>query len=110
MEIEYYNKSLQLKPKKNFTARYNLASALASREQYEPACRTFREAIEEARNDGEDDENIAKALRSLYQATAQLVRSRADGQSLSREQVLQQFREIMGADNFAKISAMAGPR
>jgi len=64
VEIEYYNKSLQLKPKKNFMARYNLASALASREQYKPACQTFHEAIGEVHKDGEDDENIAKALQS----------------------------------------------
>ena len=110
VQIEYYRKSLELRPEKNFTTRYNLASALADRGQFQEACAVFREAIAKANGEGESEENVVKAIQALYQATARLLQTQSDASSLSREQVVQRFQEIMGADNFAKISAMAGRR
>jgi len=111
VELDYYRKCLALQPD-NFAARYSLGCALASREQYEPACTEFRTALNGASSSNEKEEDVAKALHALYQAAARLLQKQQaisnSNSPMSRDQMLQRFQEIMGRDNYAKMAALAG--
>ena len=116
IEIEYYRKCLELKPN-TFVARYSLGSALASRQDYEPACREFRRAVDIAQQQDSKDETsrhqTKKALHALYQATARWMQQQQQdplAAPVSRDEMLQRFRDVMGSDNFDQMTALSGRR
>ena len=101
-----------------FVARYSLGSALASRQDYAEACREFRRAVDIAKqnHDGgnSNSDNWTKALNALYQATSRWLQKQqaADPSAarVSREEMLQRFRDVMGSDNFDQMTTLAGRR
>jgi tetratricopeptide (TPR) repeat protein len=102
-EIEYYVKSLELVPE-NFPAIYSLACAYASQQNWDSAVSTFRKAIDVA-EDGSDDEK--QALQNLYRVTmSKLQTENPSGATTSREEMMKMFVDIMGEQNFQKLSAM----
>lgn len=101
-EIQYYEKSLSLVPDK-FAPNYSLACSYATQQDWDLAIVIFRKAIDVA-EDGSDDEK--QALQSLYRCVmGKLQRDDPSGAS-SREEMMQRFMEIMGQENFAKLSAI----
>jgi len=101
-EIEYYEKSLALVPDK-FAPNYSLACSYATKQDWDPAIVGFRKAIDVAA-DGSADEH--QALQNLYRCVmGKLQRDNPFGAS-TREEMMQRFVEIMGQENFDKLSAM----
>ena len=101
-EIEYYEKSLALAPDK-FAPNFSLACSYASKQDWDPAIDAFRKALDVAK-EGSDDEK--QALQNLYRCVmGKLQRDNPSGAS-SREEMMQRFVEIMGPENFEKLSSM----
>jgi tetratricopeptide (TPR) repeat protein len=118
VEVEYYQKSLAYLPD-NFQARYSLGSAYASRSQWPEAVQAFREAIDRCsasdsvvgggteQGNADVDADVAKALQSLYKVAMQMIRS-SSAPPQSREEMMQCFQNVMGADNYDRLAANAG--
>ena len=99
-EIEYYEKSLDLVPD-SFATRYSLACAYASQKKWDPAVTTFRSALAVVDN---GSENEKQALQSLYRVTVNKLQAETTSSSTSREEMIKKFVEIMGEENFEKLS------
>ncbi|GKZ01036.1 hypothetical protein MPSEU_001055000 [Mayamaea pseudoterrestris] len=100
-EIQYYQKALDAMPSA-FAPRYSLACCYAGRKQWDKACEAFRTAVDDA----DSPESTSKALRALYQAASNWIRSDQQGAaSLSRELMVERFQQIMGLKNYNKLAA-----
>jgi tetratricopeptide (TPR) repeat protein len=101
-EIEYYEKSLELVPE-SFPASYSLACAYASRQKWDLAVTAFRKALL-CTEDGSDDET--QTLQNLYRSTMGKLQQENPSGAIPREEMMKKFNEIMGEENFRKLSAM----
>jgi tetratricopeptide (TPR) repeat protein len=100
-EVDFYSKALQVLPNA-FAPRYSLACCYASRHQWNNACEAFRKAVDDA----DSPENADKAVRALYQAASNWIRSEhQDATSLSREALIERFQAIMGQENYNRLAA-----
>jgi tetratricopeptide (TPR) repeat protein len=105
-EIQYYTKALEYVPE-NFEARYSLAGAFANSGQWTEAVATFKEAIDQAR----DNEGYAvKALKALYKASLELIRTSSAPPPASQEEMMQRFQNVMGSENYERLAANAAAR
>jgi tetratricopeptide (TPR) repeat protein len=98
LEIEYYQKALELRPD-GFQARFSLASALASREQWSDAVRHFRRALDVP---DAPPEHAAQALELLYVAAVKQLQSSTDPPT-SQQEAAERIQGIIGAENYAKL-------
>jgi tetratricopeptide (TPR) repeat protein len=100
-EIEYYEKSLQFLPD-SFPTRYSLGCAYASQRDWDSAVAAFRKAVQAGKN----TEDESQALQSLYRVTAGKMQQDQPTGASSREEMIQQFVDIMGQENYEKLVAM----
>jgi tetratricopeptide (TPR) repeat protein len=101
LEIECYQKALELRPD-GFQARFSLASALASREQWSDAARHFRIALDASTN--APAEHAAQALELLYVAAVRQMQSSNDPPQ-SQQEGTERIQGIMGEANYAKLAS-----
>lgn len=101
-EIEYYEKALELVPE-SFPSHYSLACAYGSRQMWDPAVVAFRKALLYT-EDGSDDHK--QALQNLYRATMGKLQAENPAGATSRDEMMKKFVEIMGEENFQKLSAL----
>jgi tetratricopeptide (TPR) repeat protein len=100
-EIEYYEKSLQVLPN-SFPTRYSLGCAYASQKDWGSAVAAFRKAMQAAKN----TEDESQVLQSLYRVTAGKMQQDQPTGATSREEMIKQFIDIMGQENYEKLVAM----
>jgi tetratricopeptide (TPR) repeat protein len=98
-EIHFYKKALEQSPER-FAPRYSLGGAQASRGKWKEAVESFRLAIQHA----ETPDQETQALQACYKAAALLLQQ-SKTQPASREEMLNQFKELMGGENFDKLAA-----
>jgi tetratricopeptide (TPR) repeat protein len=101
LEIEYYLKSLAVRPE-IFAPRYSLACAYACREQWDEAAQEFRQALAYGASDAEQE---MRAIKAAYQCAQQKIRKEHPQGVASRDTMIQLIQDIMGADNFDKLAA-----
>eukprot|EP00980_Cylindrotheca_fusiformis_P004851 scaffold1034_cov127-Cylindrotheca_fusiformis.AAC.32 len=100
-EIEYYEKALEYVPDR-FAPRYSLACAYATKKEYDNAIHHFREAVEIAEADSEEEK---QALRSLYRVAS--MKMQATGESArSREEAVEKFMQAIGKENYEKLASL----
>jgi tetratricopeptide (TPR) repeat protein len=98
LEIEFYKKALELRPE-GFQARFSLASALASREEWSDAVEHFRRALNVP---DAPPEHAAQALELLYVAAVKQLQSSNDPPT-SQQEAAERIRGIIGAENYATL-------
>jgi tetratricopeptide (TPR) repeat protein len=98
VEIEYYQKALELRPE-GFQARFSLASALASREQWSDAVEHFRRALNVP---DAPSEHAAQALELLYVAAVKQLQSSNDPPT-SQQEAADRIQGIIGAESYATL-------
>jgi tetratricopeptide (TPR) repeat protein len=99
-EIEFYEKSLQVLPD-SFPTSYSLGCAYASQKDWDSAVAAFRKAVQAATN----TEDESQALQSLYRVTAGKMQQDQPTGASSREEMIQQFMDIMGQENYENLVA-----
>jgi tetratricopeptide (TPR) repeat protein len=101
-EIDYYKKSLEIESE-SFPACYSLGCAYASKKEWGSAVEAFRKSIDVAEDNSDDQK---QALQNLYRITmSKLQQDHPQGVG-SQEKTLAMFKEVMGDQNYERLSAM----
>jgi len=102
-ELECYQRALAVQPN-HFGAWYSLAAAYGSRQDWNAAIETFRQAVPHATT----PELEHKALQGLYQAASFLLRNDSNQPPpTSREEIIARFRNIMGSENWDRLAVLS---
>jgi tetratricopeptide (TPR) repeat protein len=102
-EIEYYEKSIEYCPDR-FAPRYSLGCAYATTKEHDKAIHQFREAVDIAEDNSNDQK---QALQTLYRVASLKMQS-TGSVAASREEAVQKFMEVIGTENYEKLASM-GP-